>query len=282
MLDIHASVGTAGAVLTMAQLATLIATDGLNVVGVPLRPDATLIMWGSSSIIANTIAATKLISQDCMDPINGENINLGSASLKNLFYKTTRIPFSTGNRQISQGTNTAQTANSLAITVDAYEAGSKVGDCIGPDGPDGPLRIAKNMVMVPQVLVADVAIAWTVTPFAPATPIPNGKYALLGFTLSKATEAHLIRFAHADFGFCLPGIPCVDHMASAILGLQKGMQDPIGTDPGFQFVALSELLKKPCVPVFTVSNAATGLNIQSISATATDTPNVTPYLAKIG
>lgn len=229
-------------------------------------------------MIANTIARSTLISQDCQDPINGEDVSLGSASLKNLFYKTTNIPFKTGGRSIYQGLNTAQTATSLGITLDHYDGGSKVGDCVGPEG----LRFAENMVTVPQTLVADIAVTWSTTPFAPATPIPNGKYALLGFVLSKSTEAHIIRFAHADFGFCTPGLPCVDHMGSAILGLQKGMVDPLGTDPGFQLVALSELTKKPCCPTFTVSNAATGLNIQSISAAATDTPVVTPYIVKVG
>lgn len=275
MLDIRAQLGTPGAVLVLTKLATLIGTDGSVVPGVPLRPDARLIMWGSASLLANTIAANQLISQDCIDPINGENVSLGSASLKNLFYKMTNIPFSTGSRQILQGTNTAQTASSAAITVDHYDPGNKVGDCVGPLS-----RFMMDMVTTPQTLNADVATAWVTTPYAPGSPIPNGKYALMGFLLSKCTQAHLIRFAHADFGWCLPGIPTVDNMIAS--GIEQGMGDLLQTDPGYQFQILSEITGKPEIPVFTVSNAATGLNIQSWAPAATDTPVITPYLAKIG
>jgi hypothetical protein len=274
MLDVHAVVGTPGAIGTLTKLATLIPTDGLVVPGIPLRPDARLILHGSISKIANTIAQHQLISQDMLDPINGENAYLGSASLKNLFYKFCNILFGTGARSIYQTSNTAQTANSFGVTLDHYEPGSKVGDCQGPG-----LRFIADTVAVPQTLNADVAISWVVTPYAPATPIPNGKYALLGFLASKMTEAHVIRFAHADFGWCLPGIPTVDHMIAT--GPEQGMNDHLAM-PGYQFEVISELTKKPCIPVFTVSNAATGLNIHSLAATATDTPVITPYLAKVG
>jgi hypothetical protein len=274
MLDLHASVGTPGAVLTLTKLATLIPTDGLNVVGVPLRTDARLVLWGCSSKIANTIAIAQLLSQDNIDSQNGETVNLGSASLKNLFYKFMNLAYNQGARNIYEGSNTAQTADSLAITLDWYNPGNKVGDTVSLD------RFVEDTVIVPQTLTADVAKAWVNTPLAPATPIPNGKYALLGFWISKTTEAHLIRFGHADFGFCLPGIPTVDNMIAT--AAEQGMNDLLHTNPGYQFIVLSDITRKPCVPTFTVSNAATGLNIESIAATATDTPVVSCNLAKIG
>lgn len=274
MLDIHAVTGTPGAVLVRANLATIAVNDFAVVAGVPLQPGARLILWGSNSLIANTIAATQLICQDCIDPINGEYISLGSASLQNQAYKFTNIPYKTGARVISQGTNTAQTATSQGFTLDYYEGGNVM------DGRG--LRFASNAIALPQVCNADVAITWTATGFAPATAIPNGKYALLGAYVTKTTEAHVIRFQHADFGQFFPGFPSVDHAASAILGFQKGMKDPLATDPGYQFVALSEMLGKPCVPVFKVTNAGTGLNILSLAAAATDTPSITLNLCRVG
>jgi hypothetical protein len=274
MLDLHATSGTPGAVATLANLTTICPNDLSPVAGVPIRDDARLILWGSASLIANTIAATKLTSQDLVDPINGETVSLGTASLKNLFYKFTNLPYRTGARIISQGTNSAQTATSLGATLDYYEGGS----CIDGRG----LRFKESNLLINQTLAVDVAVSWTTTGFAPATAIPNGKYALLGFYLSLSTGAHAIRFQHADFQNFLPGILTVDNMGSAILAAQEGMNDPLSGDPGYQFIALSELTGKPCVPVFRVSNAGTGLNIQSLATANTNTPVITPNLLKVG
>lgn len=274
MLDLHCTTGTPGAVAAVLALAAIPVGDLSVIAGVPMRPDARLIMWGSTSLIANTIARNLMVSQDCIDPIHGEDINLGAASLQNLSYDFTNIPYKTGARVISQGTNTAQTATSLGMTLDYYEG--------GPVLPGNGLLFHENKIVLPQVLIADVAVAWTTTPFAPAIAIPNGKYALLGATITVVTEGHFFRFIHADFGSFIPGFPAVSNTASAILGLQKGPKDRIATSPGYQFVTISELTGKPCVPVFTVSNAGTGLLIQSISGAATDTPNLSLHLVKVG
>lgn len=274
MLDIRATTGTPGAVgvANLANLVTAAANDGTAVPGVPIRPDARLILWGSNSLIANTIAQTRLISQDLIDPINGEILNLNTTSLQNQAYKFTNVPYKTGSRLISQTTNTAQTATSQAFTLDYYEG--------GPVANPGWTPI--NQIVLPQTLTADVAITWTATGIAPTVAIPNGKYALLGLYNSVQTEAHCYRFKHADFGSFVPGFPCVGQPNSAIFGLQKGMKDELSTNPGMQFVALSDILKRPCCPVFTVSNAGTGLIIESMSAAATDTPLVQLCLAKVG
>jgi hypothetical protein len=231
-------------------------------------------MWGSSSLIANTIARNQLLSQDCVDPLHGEDINLGATSLQNLDYHFTNMPYKTGARIILQGTNTAQTATSLGATLDYYEGGPTM-------GPEGML-FHENKICIPQVLAADVAVAWVATGFAPAVAIPNGKYALLGAVVTVTTEGHFFRFQHADFGSFMPGFPACGQSNSAILGLQKTPKDWLATSPGYQFVTLSELTKKPCIPVFTVSNAGTGLLIQSISGAATDTPNLSLNLVKVG
>jgi hypothetical protein len=276
MLDMRAVTGTPGAVLVLANLTTIAVNDASPVAGVPLSDKARLILWGSNSLIANTIANTKLTSQDCIDPINGEEIRLGTTSLQNQAYKLTNIPYKTGARIISQGTNTAQTATSQGFTLDYYDGGP----CIGSGS--GQERVLPNQISLPQICNADAAITWTATGFAPGTAIPNGKYALLGAIPSLITEAHCVRFTHADFGFCKPGFPLVATAASDILGHQKGMKDYIQASMGYQFVALSEMLNKPCIPVFNVSNAGTGLQIESLSAAATDTPTLEMLLAKVG
>lgn len=276
MLDIRATTGTPGAVLVNANLATIAVNDGQVVAGVPIRDTARLILWGSNSLIANTIATTRLISQDCIDPINGEEIRLGTTSLQNQAYKLTNIPYKSGSRVIGQGTNTAQTATSTGYTLDYYDGGQVTGSGQGYE------RTLPNQLSVSQICAADVALTWTNTGLAPATQIPNGKYALLGAIPSLMTEPHVVRFAHADFGAFTPGFPLVGTANSDILGHQKGMKDYIQASMGYQFVALSEMLNKPCVPIFSVSNAGTGLIIQSLAGAATDTPTYTVVLAKVG
>jgi hypothetical protein len=274
MLDIRATTGTPGAVLVNANLATIAVNDGSPVAGVPIRDTARLILWGSNSLIANTVATTRLISQDLIDPINGEEIRLGTTSLQNQAYKLTNVPYKSGARTISQGTNTAQTATSTGFTLDYYDGGT-IGSATGME------RTLPNQISIAQICAADTALTWTGTGLAPATQIPNGKYALLGAIPSLMTEPHCVRFTHADFGAYTPGFPLVGTANSDILGHQKGMKDYIQSSMGYQFVALSEMLNKPCIPVFSVSNAGTGLAIQSLAGTATDTPTYTLVLAKV-
>lgn len=277
MLDLHGTGGTPGATTTYTALATLIANDGTSTAGVPQRPDARLIAWGSGSLIANTIYGTQLRTQDSVDPINGEMIRIGTASLKNLVYKMTNVPFSKGARVIGQSTNTAQTATSFGFTLDTYD--SDAGECKSSDEIN---RFAPKQVVITQTQgAADLVLSWYNTPVAPATPIPNGKYAILGVHMALSTGPHLVRFAHADFKGMFPGVPIVDTFGSAILGAQEGMLDTLWANAGFQFVYLSEISKKPCIPTFTVSSAGTGLGVQSLATVTTDTPYFIINLAKL-
>ena len=274
MLDIHTVSGTPGATTALAALNTTPSVnDGAPVAGIPIRTDARLILWGSTSLVANTIYLTQLLSQDQIDSINGEVINLGTAGLRNEMHKFTNLPYKQGARNVGQTTNTAQSATSLAILLDHYSGGP----VIGASG----LRFAPNQLALRQTLNVNVAITWVSTGFAPAQPIPNGKYALLGVYVAVLTDPAVIRFQHADFQGLLPGFPIVEGGASSILGLQKGTGDKLMTDQGYQFVTLSEVTGKPCVPVFTVNNAATGLIIQMIAPTNTDTPQLTLNLVKV-
>lgn len=277
MLDIHATGGTPGATTTYTGLATLIANDGTSAAGVPQRPDARLIMWGSGSLVANTIYGTQLRSQDLIDPANGELIRIGTASLKNLVYKCTNVPFNKGARVIGQSTNTAQTATSFGFTLDTYD---NEGECVSADQIGG--RFAPKQVAYTQTQgAADLVLSWYNTAFAPATAIPNGKYGILGVWATLSTGPHLVRFNHADFKGLYPGVPVVDAFGSAILGAQEGMLDSLWAAAGYQFVWLSEVSKKPCIPVFKVSSAGTGLGIQSLATVTTDTPYWIVNLAKL-
>lgn len=275
MLDLHAVTGTPGATTSLTNLATICANDKAVVAGVPIAPKARLILWGSLSLVANTIYLTRLQSQDQIDPLNGETINLGTASLQNEAHKYTNLPYESGARIISQTTNTAQTATSIGFTEDYFEG---LGMSIDGRG----LRFAPNQIAIRQTLNVNVAVTWVTTGLAPTTALPNGKYALLGAYVAVLTDPAILRFEHADFGKVMPGFPIVENGASAILGAQKGMKDELMTAHGYQFVVLSELTGKPCVPVFNVTNAGTGLNIQCIAPTNTDTPQVTLNLVRVG
>lgn len=275
MLDLRATGGTPGATTTYTALGTLIANDGTSVAGVPVRPDARLIMWGSGSLVANTIYATQLRSQDSIDPLNGELMRIGTASLKNLVYKCTNIPFKTGARVIGQSTNTAQTATSFGFTLDTYDGEP---NCIGSDG----MRFAPNQLPITQTQgAADLVLSWYGTAVTPANAIPNGKYAILGAWATLSTGPHLLRFKHADFKGLCPGIPLVDTFGSAILGAQEGMLDSLWANAGYQFVWLSEVSKKPCIPTFNVTSAGTGLIMEGLATVTTDTPYYIINLAKV-
>jgi hypothetical protein len=231
-------------------------------------------MWGSSGLIANTILNTRLISQDCVDPINGEEVSLGATSLTNLFYKLTNIPYKTGARLVQQTTNTAQTDTSIGGLLDWYNGGPVA----------NPGYCAPNVIAIPQTQgAANVVNTWVATGIAPATAIPNGKYAILGAYNSLSVDPIWLRFSHADFSGLTPGFPVgASSFASDILGHQKvNGGHPLMTD-GYQFVDLSTITGKPCCPVFTVSNAGTGLQQQVLAAVVTDTPRLSVNIAKVG
>lgn len=239
----------------------------------PIQDGARLILWGSSSLIANTILNTKLVSQDMVDPINGEEVSLGATSLVNLFYKFTNILYKTGARLVQQTTNTAQTDTSIGGLLDYY------------DQPAGinPGYFTPS-ISVPQTSsAANVVNTWVSTGIAPAVAIPNGKYALLGAWNSLSVDPIWLRFNHADFQGKKPGFPMgASSFASAILGLQKVSKGPITMSDGYQFVDISTMSGKPCCPTFNVTNAGTGLNMEILAAVVTDTPRISLHLAKIG
>jgi hypothetical protein len=275
MLDIHCVTGTPGAATVLgANFATIApGGDGATVAGVPPAPRATLVSWGGLSPTADTIAALKMSSLDMVDPVNGENFTPGAASLLNILIAYDNLPYVSGGRQIQMGTNTGVVA-SLGYTMDMYEGGPLVmGSRFMPNQVDAGITTFGGAL---------TARTWGTAVFAPTNPLPNGKYALLGARVSAIANAAVIRFQHVDFGQYQPGFPVANFetiSTSTWDAIDKS--ELLMTNHGNQFAYLGEIMGKPQVPVFTVTNAGTGLTIWMISNQA-DTPVVHLDLAKVG
>lgn len=273
MLDLRGLIHTPGATTTLGTGADTIPTnDGAQVAGVPLRQDAVLRMFGVHSVLANTIAIVKLQSQDMVDPINGYTVTPGTTSLLNQWFDYVRLPYKTGSRYIQSGTNTAQAAQT-AFTIDEYGGGSCMSGSINMGGD-----VVTPSTTFGGALTSNV---WGSQPFAPATALPNGKYMIHGAYVKDITAPCCIRFAHADFGFMKPGFPVVPSTIISTTSWDKVMRDDLVINSlGEQFDYLSKTLGTPCNPVFSVTNAGTGLNFEILSNVA-NTPTVDLFLSKV-
>lgn len=270
MLDVHALSSGGGTSLT-AISTILLGGDGASVAGVPVAGGAALVGWGGMTTIADTIKELKLVSQDQLDPVNGEDIVTGSAAAGILHFWD-YLKFAAGARSLSMSQNTAG-ANNIGYLIDLYPGGPVVKHPIyGVDG--------KNWYGSTVYGGALTALTWKQQAFNPTNAIPAGKYAIQGVWCSSLTNYALIRFRHADFGVYAPGFPVVDpHIAAAraVLPLERLLL----SSAGYQFSVMSEILNVPCEPVFTVQANATGLNFEMAAITA-DTPEVILNLAKVG
>lgn len=277
MLDVHALTTTPGAALVLGSPGTVSAGgDGAQVAGVPLRGDAVLRMYGFHSPTADTIANVKLQSQDMVDPINGITFTPGAASLLNQHFDYTTLKYATGARYITAGTNTGVVAGH-GFLVDEY-TGQNSGRCVAGN------RSMGNEIMVGALTWGGALTAntWGQLAFAPSTAIPNGQYAILGCYVSAIANAALIRFSHADFGSFKPGFPVSNYETISTSTWDKiAKDDLVLTSDGEQFIYLSEIYGRPMCPVFSVSNAGTGLTMEMISAQA-DTPVVNLVICKVG
>jgi hypothetical protein len=247
--------------------------DGAQIAGVPIRGDAILKMFGVHSVLANTIAIAKLQSQDMVDPINGYTVTPGTTSIINQWYDYTHLPYKTGSRFIQSGTNTAQAAQ-IAWTIDMY-AGGPVRD---------GSKVMGNDVVTPSTVFGGAVTSnvWYAQAYAPGTALPNGTYMIHGALVKDITAPVMIRFSHADFGAFKPGFPCVPCNIVSTTSWDKVMKDDLVINSvGEQFDYLSKQLGIPCNPVFTVSNAGTGLNIEILDNVA-NTPTVDLFLSKVG
>jgi hypothetical protein len=270
MLDIHALSSGGGTSLTA--ISTILAGgDGASVAGVPVAGGAKLVGWGGMTTIADTIKELKMTSQDQLDPVNGEDIVTGGAA-SGILHLWDNLDFKAGARSFSMSQNTAG-ANNMAYTIDNYAGGPvQKHEIYGISG--------QNWYGSTVYGGALTAITWKQQAFNPTNAIPAGKYAIQGAWVSSLTNYALLRFRHADFGVFAPGFPVVDSniaVARAVLPLER----LILTASGYQFSVMSEILKIPCEPVFTVQANATGLNFE-MSAITGDTPEVILNLVKVG
>lgn len=148
-------------------------------------------------------------------------------------------------------------------------------------------KAGKNAVYPQTLGGADVAVTWNTVPFNPAAAggttgaasIPPGKYAILGAQVTSMTNYGLIRFQHKDFNGLLPGFPVLDQSKASARAVVN--TDDIFQQDGYQFSALSEILKIPCCPTFNVTAQGTGLIIW-VATILTDTPQVTLNLVALG
>lgn len=273
MLDVHALTTTPGAVLVLgADGAVAAGGDGAATAGIPISPNATLKMWGFNSPTADSIAAIRLRSQDMVNPIDGITITPGAASLLLQYYDYTHLPYRHGTRSLNVGTNVGVVAGT-GFLIDELNAGQ----CVSVR-PDSGNETAPALTTFGAALTANT---WGTQPFL-APNLPAGKYAICGWLTSAHANVGLIRFIHTDFAGCAPGGPTVNYELALAATEQVGMKDElVRTAIGEQFIYLSEKFGKPMCPVFTVSNAGTGLSIQMICAQAA-TPLVDLVLVKVG
>jgi hypothetical protein len=256
MLDLHCMYDSSGSTTLKAiNLAALPALDGQTSAGVPIAVNATLKGWGVYTTIADTLKECKLISQDQIDSINGEDWNVGIAGVLGIAHFGAELPYKSGGRTISYAQNTGA-APVAAYTIDQYPTGNG----------SNPQKLGQK-ILLPQVFAgALTAGAWGSVPVAPTTNIPAGKYVILGAYVHSLTNYAVIRFTHADFGGKSPGFPVIDFSKAAARAVVP-MPTPVFNLEGEQFKAFGDC------PTFTATSAGTGLTIQCLSITA-DTPNV--------
>jgi len=272
LLDIHGLSSGGGTSLT-AIGTILLGQDGATVAGVPVAGGARLVGWGGLTTIADTIKELKMTSQDQMDPVNAQDFVMGSAGA-GIAHLHDYLEFSAGARTFSMAQDTAG-ANNIAYMIDNYSGGPvNKHPLYGINGKNGDYSTVYGGALT--------ALTWKAQAFNPSSAIPAGKYAIQGAWVSSLTNYALIRFRHADFGVYAPGFPVCDPNVAAARAVVPGMGgDLLLTYAGYQFSYLSELLKVPCEPIFTVQANATGLNFEMASITA-DTPEVLLNLVRVG
>lgn len=275
MLDIHATTLSGGGT-SLTAITTIPTGDGSQATGTgqtPISPKATLVAWGVLTI-NNTdfLEEVQLLSQDQVDPINGEDIKIVevAANTPHTITQFTNIPYATGARKISADQDAG--GNEFAMYLDYYADDSPL-PCV--DGNEH----AKFQVKISQAFGgALTALAWGTQAFSPATVPPVGKYAILGYTAVGFTSNGLVRYQHADFGQYSPGLPTCSIGSSIGQALEAVWFDGY---PGLQFVKAGQYFKKPCCPQFRITATGSQLNIQALS-NSTDTPTVVTHLAYMG
>lgn len=282
MLDLRATSSGGGTSLTA--IGTILAGgDGQTVAGVPVANPSkgipVLVGWGGITTAADTIKEIQLASLDLLDPTNNEDFTFGASSLVVQHHVWDNLPFVSAARVLKMAQNTGAN-NNIGYTVDYYPDNG-IGVRFPSAQHDKYGLPANNWYGSTTYGGALTAITWKQQAFNPTTVLPAGRYAIQGAWVNALGAAFtgLLRFRHADFGIAAPGFPVLDQTNSAVARTNVNYDD-IFQQNGYQFSALSSILKKPCEPVFTVSAQGTGLNFEMASITA-DTPIVTVNLAKV-
>lgn len=263
MLDLHVLYNATGSTTlsNITAAANIPSNDGQAAAGVPIAPNAILKHWGFMTLIADTLKTIQLVSQDQVDPINGEQLNPGAESTWGIMNVEEYLPFLKAARNLSYAQNTGA-AKVAAYTIDQYQAGSQGKNTLG------------SHAIIPQVFGAGLtAGAWGSQTFSPTAMPPQGKYAILGAYVSGLTNYGVIRFEHADFKGFKPGFPVVD----ADLAITRAVAPPndaIFNLYGRQFVAMGD------IPTFNITAQGTGLQIDFYDLVA-DTPNIMLNLAQV-
>lgn len=264
MLDLHVVLDATGstALKNISLTANIPANDGQSAAGVPIAPGCVLKAWGAFTTIADTLMELQMISQDQIDPINGEHWLGTATSLLGMAHFDSYLPFQKGMRALYIRQNTAA-ADIGAYTIDQYT-----------NPASASVKNFGQRIIVPQVFGgALTANTWGTVTLTPAVMIPAGKYALLGAYVHALTNYAVIRFTHADFGGKKPGFPVVDESLAAARAVIP-MNCPVFNANGHQFMALGD------IPVFNVTVQGTGLTIEMLSLTA-DTPEVNIELVQL-
>ncbi|MCJ7559271.1 hypothetical protein MUO79_01470 [Candidatus Bathyarchaeota archaeon] len=265
MLDLHALVDAVGSVVlaNMSIAANIPANDGQTAPGVPIAPGAVLKGLGVQSAVATPLEEAQLISQDQIDPINGEHWFGGAASACPHIAFDSYLPFSRGGRNVHIHQVVAGAAAVDAWLLDQY-----------PNPGNAGFKNYGQKIMLPQLFgAALVAQTWGTQPVAPVVQIPAGRYALLCAYVHQIADYGVIRFNHADFGGKRPGFACVDSTKAVVRGIIP--PDTImWSRYGSQFVALGD------IPVFNATAAGCGLTIDMLTI-GVNTPHVTLNLQQV-
>jgi hypothetical protein len=278
VLDLRATSSGGGTSLT--SIGTILAgNDGQSVAGVPVTPSANpiLVAWGGLTTIADTIKEIQMISQDLLDPINAQDFTFGASSTIGYHHVYDRLPFTSAARVLKMAQNTGA-ANNIGYTLDWYSAGGSSTATTMATLPK--YGNAQNWRGTTTYGGALTGITWKQQAFAPTTPIPAGRYAILGAWVNALTNYALLRFRHADFATFAPGFPVVD-LTNPAAAQAVSIKDTLVLEQGYQFSYLADKLGVTAIPVFGVTTAGTGLNLEMAAITA-DTPQVTLNLAKVG
>lgn len=272
--------GSTDAFVTEAATGTIPAGDGATNIGISPFPNAVLIAYGAVvGAAAQALVGIGLKSNNLVDSVNGL-VDGGSANPT--YTRTTATEFL--QLGYTKGPNFVQYSQKaagkiIAFKLDYITAGlaNVTGSFFPSTSSDGKTGFCQYS----QDFAAATAGVYKSLAFAPLTTPPVGTYAVLGARVANVLFGGVLRFQHANFGGASPGFPVVSYDDQALTPAGIG-GDVMTSDniQGYQFVYLSQLIGKPCCPVFNIQGQGTGLTVQLLDTIA-DTVSLSLNLFKI-